>query len=218
MELINKIILLVRNEIFISNTYILKSKSTGNCIIIDPGLSPELIDKAVTEHNLKPIGIIATHGHFDHIGSVSYFKDKYNIPFYLHQNDFKLSQSANFYLKLAKISYKINTPKPDSLLTEESQNISIGEFTFNISNFPGHTRGSCVINFESFLFSGDLIYKNGLGFNNFPGEDKNQLKSSILELFNTYNNDFVVLPGHGQPETLKNIKNHNLELKKFLNL
>ena len=87
-----------------------------------------------------------------------------------------------------------------------------------MENFPGHTAGSCVINFQKYLFTGDLIYKSGLGFNNFPGENKNQLKSSILELFNSYPSDFLALPGHGQPETLQNIKTHNLELKNFLTL
>jgi len=217
VELIKENIYLIRNKkIFSSNTYIIKNTVNDDCIIIDPGFDTELINKDIEENNLNPISIISTHGHFDHIASVSFFKNKYKIPFYIHSSDLKILKSANFYLKIAGINHKIEIPIPDRLLNGKIEEIIINNFHLKIYNFPGHSLGSCIIQHENNLFTGDLIYKYGLGFNNFPGEDKNKIKCSILEIFDIFPINSIVLPGHGQTETLINIKNNNNDLTNFL--
>ena len=217
MALTDHLLYKVRNEIFSSNSYILREKHSDFCLLIDPGLDTKAIDKKLADLNLKPIAILATHGHFDHIGSVSFFKNKFKIPFYMHEADSKISQSANFYLKIAGIDYKIETPKPDVLFKEKKETINIGNFELCIYNFPGHSSGSCIIQHDKYLFTGDIMYKKGLGFNNFPGEDKAKLKHSIQAVFETFSDDSLVLPGHGDSEYLMNIKNNNQDLINFLN-
>jgi hydroxyacylglutathione hydrolase len=218
VELIKDSIFLIRNKkIFSSNTYIFKNRLNDDCVIIDPGFDIELICKDLLENNLKPIAIISTHGHFDHIGSVTFFKNKFKIPFYIHEADSKIMQSANFYLKIARIDHKIEIPKPEVLFKEKKETIIIGNFEFYIYNFPGHSSGSCIIQHDNYLFTGDIMYKKGLGFNNFPGEDKAKLKHSIQVVFETFSDDSLVLPGHGDSDYLRNIKNNNQELIYFLN-
>ncbi len=217
MALTDHLLYKVRNEIFSSNSYILREKHSDFCLLIDPGLDTQAIDKKLADLNLKPIAILATHGHFDHIGSVSFFKNKFKIPFYMHEADSKISQSANFYLKIARIDHKIETPKPDVLFKEKKETINIGNFELSIYNFPGHSSGSCIIQHDKYLFTGDIMYKKGLGFNNFPGEDKAKLKHSIQAVFETFSDDSLVLPGHGDSEYLMNIKNNNQDLINFLN-
>ena len=136
----------VKNRFFSSNTYLLINEADNTCIIVDPGLDEETIDKEIKLHNLLPIAIICTHGHFDHTGSVAFFKKKYNnIPYYIHEADLKISQSVNFFLKLAKIDKWIDTAVPDFLLKDKTEDLQIGSFNLSIYNFPGHTEGSCKI-------------------------------------------------------------------------
>lgn len=218
MELIDSNIHSIRNGIFPSNTYILTGEDNHSCLIIDPGMDREQIDCAIIRLNLNPLAIIATHGHFDHIASASFFKNIYNIPFYMHEADLKLLQSANFYMKITKINFIIDITKPDYLFKGFSEKISIGQFDLNIINFPGHTNGSCIIQHKNHLFSGDIIYKKGMYFNNFPGENRVKLKESINNIFNMFLNDIntMIFPGHGESALLEHVKVSNMELIDFL--
>jgi hydroxyacylglutathione hydrolase len=217
VELIKENIYLIRNKkIFSSNTYIFKNEINNECIIIDPGFDAEIIDKFIQENNLKPIAIVSTHGHFDHIGSAAFFKKKYIIPFYLHEGDMKMSQSANFFLKVAKLDYKIETPSPDALLKGEYFSLSLNGIEIEIFNFPGHSPGSCILKIGNNLFSGDILYKNGLGAGSIPKENTELLKRSILKIFNIFVDDDLILPGHGAPEYIGAIKKNNTELINFL--
>ncbi len=217
MESINRNIVIIKNlKVFPSNTYILKNQVNIDCIIIDPGFDEELIETEITKHHLNPIAILATHGHFDHVASVEYFKNKYAIPFYLHIKDERICHSINFYLKIARINLTVKTPKPDFLLHTKEQKISIKSFNLNFYNFPGHSDGSCVIQSENLLFTGDILYKNGLGAGSIPRENPVQLRESILAIYNKFPNDSIILPGHGPSEYLGRIKNNNKELQNFL--
>lgn len=217
MELIKENIYLIRNlKIFSSNTYVIKNNLNKECLIIDPGFDTELIDQNIQQHNLKPVAILSTHGHFDHIGSVAFLKNKYNIPFFLHEADYKISQSANFYLKIAQIDYKIETPKPDFLFKGEIEHLVLNGINLEIYNLPGHSPGSCVIKSDENLFTGDILYKNGLGGGSVPKENTELLKQSLLKFFNLFVDEHLVLPGHGASEFIGVIKKNNAELNNFL--
>lgn len=208
----------VKNTLFPSNTYLLCSKEDNRCLIIDPGLNEKLIDEKIVGLGKIPIGIIATHGHFDHIGSVNYFKVKYNIPFYIHEKDFRVSQSANFFLKISRINHKIITTNPDILIKEKNEILLIGDFKIKVYNYPGHSDGSIIIEYQKLLFTGDLFFKKGLGFNGFPGENKVILRKSIIDIFDSFSDDYRVYPGHGESETIGFIKKQNSDLIDFLHL
>jgi hydroxyacylglutathione hydrolase len=218
VESTNESIVKIKNILFPSNSYIIREKISDSCLLIDPGLDEEIIEEKINELKLKPIAILSTHGHFDHVAGVSFFKNKYSIPFYLHAADFKMLQAMNFYLKIARIGRKFDIPKVDVFFNAKSEVISIGDFELTIHNYPGHTEGSCLIEYERFIFTGDILYKKGLGLNSLPGEDKEKLKYSIQEIFRNFADDNLILPGHGESDYLLNIKGNNKELEQFLNL
>lgn len=210
-------IIRIVNEPFSSNAYLLCSEFDSKCIIIDPGLDAVLVDQKIIELKLKPIAIISTHGHFDHTGGVSFFHDKYSIPFYLHKEDLKLYKSANFYLKLSKINKFIKIIEPEFLLTGKSQELIIDKFCLEIYNYPGHTKGSCIIKYENNLFTGDIIFKKGLYLNKLPEENVEILKESVIEILNTFDLNSTCYPGHGLEAALNEIKLTNQDLIRFIN-
>ncbi len=208
----------VRNRFFSSNTYLLTLREAQDCIIIDPGVDFESIQNAIRDLALTPIGIICTHGHFDHLGCIAPLKKAFgSIPYALHEKELKLAKAANFFAKLAKLNVWIEYVKPDVLLTGLAGELSFGNYRLRYQNLPGHSDGSCVIAIGNVIFSGDLIYSKGVGFNNFPGENKTELKQSIIRLLDQYSPQTIVYPGHGESETLTLIRQKNLELNNFLN-
>lgn len=216
MESINEEIVLVKNKLFPSNTYIIINPSDNTCCVIDPGLDYLKYINLIDQNGYKPIAIISTHGHFDHIGGVQELKVKYGAVFYLHDADLKMTQSANFFLHVAGIKQKIQTPKPDILFNGKHNNLEVGNFKFKIINYPGHSNGSCVLSYKNYLFTGDILYKKGLGPESIPREDKTKLKESIVEIFSNFDGELLVLPGHGHSAKLSTIKYENKELIEFL--
>lgn len=208
----------IKNRFFPSNTYILTNENSNSCIVIDPGLDSESIHKNILDNHLVPIAILCTHGHFDHIASVGYFKKEFgNIPYYLHKDDFKIAKSANFYLKLTKIKNWIEYVEPDFIFENEMENLKIEDFNFSVYHFPGHSNGSCIFKFKNTLFTGDIIYKSGLGFNKFPGENINLLKETIKKIRVSFDKEYLVYPGHGEIGYLGDFYSKNTELVNFIN-
>jgi glyoxylase-like metal-dependent hydrolase (beta-lactamase superfamily II) len=119
-------------------------------------------------------------------------------------------------LKISQLEHKIETPKPDFLFRGELDYLSLNNINLEIYNFPGHSPGSCIIKIENNLFSGDIIYRNGLGKGSVPKENTELLRQSILKIFKVFLDENLVLPGHGSPEYLGLIKENNAELKDFV--
>lgn len=207
----------VKNRFFPSNTYLLAKEGTNECIIIDPGVDFESIQQAIHDLALEPIAIACTHGHFDHLGCIASLKKAFgNLPYALHEKDFKLAKAANFFGKLAKINIWIEHVKPDLLFTGQKGELNFGAFVLHFENLPGHSDGSCILVIGNSIFGGDLIYSKGVGFNNFPGEKKVELKQSILRLLSGYEPKLIIYPGHGESATLAQIQENNQELNEFL--
>lgn len=205
----------VKNRFFPSNTYILANGNNKECIIIDPGLDAQVIESKISELDVVPTDILSTHGHFDHAGSAAFFQKKYNAKFHLHESDSRLLKSLNFFLKMMKIDLTVDTPVPDQLLNGDEL-LELNSYKVKVFNFPGHTPGSCLFLIDHLLFTGDILYSEGVGFNPFPGQDKKSLQKSVKEIFALFEDELIVYPGHGRSEKLSQIKLHNTELKKFL--
>ena len=208
----------VRNQGFDSNTYICESSEPGKCYLIDPGLDPSTIDAILIRRGLIPLAVFCTHGHFDHLGSVDYFQKKYGAHAYMHAGDAKLSQSANFLMMACKVpGPRIAIPKFDVLVSEEGA-IQIGADTFHYHHTPGHTPGSCFVEYRGHVFTGDTLYRNAIGLVKLPGENIEDLKASIRRMWDRLDDTLVVHPGHGGSATFGTIKANNQPLREFLGL
>jgi len=187
---------------FSVNCYIVSTDKFS--FIIDPGADFDSIDKCIKEEELTPGFVINTHGHYDHIGAVPEVLSKYRIPFYIHKADeFIITDScANLSSIFGENGLSLKTYK---LIGNGNKNISIDRYTnkdIEIFNMPGHTPGSIVIKLKNFLFTGDLLFREGVGRTDLPGGDAGELVNS-LNMIKKFDPELTVYPGHGPTTKLK---------------
>ena len=199
---------------FSSNCY-LHSAAPGTCVVIDPGLDPQAIDEQVTALGLKPLAVLCTHGHFDHVGGASHFQARYGVPVYLPQADAATAKASNFLLMALRIPARITladfTPVAPGPVT-----VRAGDADYRYVPCPGHTPGSSIICIGGYGFSGDSIYARGVGLSKLPGENHAQLKASLQALWTSLPGDMTLCPGHGPAATWDTIRETNTALRDFL--
>lgn len=190
-----------------TNCYLIYSEDTLECIIVDPGAEPDKIVQEVNANSLKPIAIINTHGHVDHVGANKPVKQEFDIPLYIHQADLKLLKSAlqsGFGLMIgAKKS-----PSPDKFL-KEGDTLKLGKSHLRVIHTPGHSPGSISLLGDGFILSGDALFQSGVGRTDLPGGSWEELQESIKRKILTLPPNTVVFPGHGPPTKVSIEKNSN---------
>jgi glyoxylase-like metal-dependent hydrolase (beta-lactamase superfamily II) len=185
-----------------TNCYLYYSKSK-DCVIIDPGDDAEYIIDTISKLSLKPLAIIATHGHFDHILAVEQLKLTYEIPFCCSIKDEFLTKSMKQRASrwLSRKIYEVS-PKIDADLKDL---INFGDIGFKIISTPGHTPGSICLysEKENILFSGDTIFANGsIGRYDFSYSNKLRLEKSI-HLILQLTGETKIYSAHGDETNVK---------------
>lgn len=206
----------VRNGVFKSNSYICPTSDPGGCILVDPGLDGPAIDAALTRCRLRPQAVFCTHGHFDHVGSSAEYQRRFDIPVYLHRADLRTARGSNFLMMAFKINARIVLPPFE--LVDDGFVLHLGGDEVRYLHTPGHTPGSSVVLFRGNAFTGDTLYRDGVGLVSLPGEDEGRLRQSILGLWDRLPDDIRVHPGHGGAGPFGDIKRQNAALRQFLGL
>jgi len=198
---------------FQENTFVI-SDNTSDCIIIDPGcyLQEEKneLENYIIENKLKPIYLINTHCHIDHILGNAAVKSKYNIPLYLHKEDLSTLHSVESYAHVYGFEKYKTSPDPDEYLIDQSE-ISFGLMKFKIHHTPGHAPGHVVLyNQENkFVINGDVLFNGSFGRVDLPGGDLETLKNSIFDVMFQLPEDTIVYCGHGPETTIGKEKKDN---------
>ena len=187
------------NGPFKQNCYILAEDKQA--ILIDPGSDAPMIHAALQSGNVTPIAILNTHGHFDHVGAVVDMVDTYDIPFYIHDADTRLVSSANIYRLLFKTKTSISIPTINYPLTDDVNSLTLGNFTFEVLQTPGHTPGGLCFRIKNLLFTGDTLMGTGPGTTTLPGGNPASLDTSIKKL-RKIDPAVIVYPGHGREQPL----------------
>ena len=202
---------------FAENTYVVYDDASKDCVIIDPGCSNtgeenELFD-FIDSHRLKPLMVIDTHGHIDHIVGNAAVKKKYGINVAAHPNvksDFLRSrqQAAMFGMPLSG-----DCELPDVDL-EDGEVIKVGESTLEVISTPGHAMGSISLyaEIEGWVFTGDALFCRSIGRTDFPGGSYEQLRTNIIERLFRLPDDTEVYSGHGESTTIFDERRFNMFL------
>jgi len=140
--------------------------------------------------------IINTHGHFDHVGGNGYFL---NAKVAIHKSDADILESGDMELSAAEFFNGKIGARPVDRKLESGDKIPAGGMELEVIHTPGHTHGSvCLLaKKQGLLFSGDLVFKSGLGRVDFANSDQNLMVDS-MEKVKALSGVKQVLPGHGE--------------------
>lgn len=199
--------------------YIVMGRASSDAMIIDPGADTETIVGFLKDRHADPKLIVITHGHGDHIGANAGLKEAFpEIQICVHEEDQDMLPYPAKNLSILAAFYggaTVRSPQADRLL-RDGDTVAIDRHTFEIIHTPGHTPGGICLYGENqekgnppVLFSGDSLFKSGIGRTDFPGCSQKALIRSIKERLFVLDEKTIVYPGHGPSTTIADEKENN---------
>ena len=202
---------------FGTNCYVVAPSAGSECVVIDPGQDavPGLED-LLREHRLKPVAVLLTHGHIDHMWSVVPVCGAHDVPAYVHPDDRDLlsDPAKGFSLAVGQQLFGGMTfTEPDDVVELPTAGpLELAGLRFQVDLAPGHTPGSIVFRtpgsaaggeaLAPVLFAGDVLFAGSIGRTDLPGGDHPAMLRSLAQVVLPLADETVVLPGHGQATTV----------------
>ena len=198
-----------------TNCYVVATGPGEECVVVDPGKdAAQGVAEVVREHNLKPVSILVTHGHVDHMWCVAPVAGTYDATAYIHPDDRHLlanpmaAMSPDTAGMLLGGKYEFAEPEAVSELGD-GQRLELAGLEFVVDHTPGHTEGSVTFrspyhqdDVAEVMFSGDLLFAGSIGRTDLPGGDHPTMLRSLASKVLTLPDDIVVLPGHGEQTSI----------------
>lgn len=185
---------------FQENTYLIWDEEM-NCAIIDPGCADEYerneLVEFIKKEGLKPIKLLNTHCHVDHVLGNKFLADKYNLGLEMHKLDLPVLNAVPNYG--ATFGFNTGPMVEPSVFLEEGETINVGSIELKILFVPGHSPGSICFYHEASkqVISGDALFYGSIGRTDLPGGNHAQLIAAIKSELLTLPEDTQVHSGHG---------------------
>ncbi|WP_193605272.1 MBL fold metallo-hydrolase [Nocardioides dongkuii] len=198
-----------------TNCYVVATGAGAECVVVDPGKdAAEGVDQVVTEYGLKPVAVLVTHGHIDHMWCVAPVAGTYDATAWIHPSDRHLlsdpmaGMSRETTQMLLGGDYSWAEPDDVRELSDQ-QEIELAGLSFVVDHTPGHTQGSVTFRtpyadaeVSEVMFSGDLLFAGSIGRTDLPGGDHPTMLRSLTTKVLPLADDIVVLPGHGEQTSI----------------
>ena len=199
-----------------TNCYVVATGPGAECVVVDPGKdAADGVAEVVREHRLKPVSVLVTHGHIDHMWCVAPVAGTYDATAWIHPEDRHLlsdpmaGMSRETAGMLLGGGYVFSEPDDVAELAD-GQSLELAGLGFVVDHTPGHTRGSVTFRtpyadqdeISEVMFSGDLLFAGSIGRTDLPGGDHPTMLRSLAAKVLTLPDDIVVLPGHGEQTSI----------------
>ena len=188
---------------FGTNCYVVAPEEGEECVVIDPGQDAVAgVEDLLSEHRLKPVAVLLTHGHIDHVWSVVPVCGAHDVPAYIHPADRDLltDPASGFSLGVGQQLFgSLTFSEPDDVrVLGDEDAISLAGLDFGVDLAPGHTPGSVVFRLtDEVLFSGDLLFAGSIGRIDLPGGNYEEMMRSLATVVVPLPDEMTVLCGHG---------------------
>ena len=208
-----------------TNCYVLATGAGEECLIIDPGFEAEAgLREVLTEHRLKPVAVVLTHGHLDHLFSVTPVCRSYASSCWVHGRDRVLLSDP--WLAMGPESkamveqltgHPVTFTEPDDVHElADGVTVDLAGLALGVLHAPGHTPGSVMYttpypddDIDQVVFSGDVLFAGSIGRTDLPGGDHAAMLQSLRTKVLPLSDRSVVLPGHGPETTVARERAHN---------
>lgn len=209
--IINQLVL----GLYENNCYVLRKDSDSqDCVIIDTGLDVEPLIDFIDKEELRPVALLCTHGHADHIAGIPQLRESFpDIEIVIHKNDQNMVTKPE--LNLSMMANIKMSAAPAETIIEKEQAMSYAGLDFKVIETPGHTQGGVCFYFDehNIVFVGDTLFAGSVGRTDFPGYDQQKCFDQLIESVNTklftLPENTKVYPGHGPFTSIRNEKKHN---------
>lgn len=202
-----------------ANCYLLAPGDGADCVVIDPGQAAvERLGQVLDEHRLRPVAVLLTHGHLDHVASARAVCASADIPAYLHDADSAMLDDPLAALSpelragvtaLLQPGDDLDALRPDRVIgPEPGAVLDLAGLAITVLGVPGHTQGSVTYRLDGdgdrpeILLTGDTLFAGSIGRTDLPGGSSPQILESIAAELLSRPDDAVVLPGHGPTSTI----------------
>ncbi len=197
---------------FQENTHIAYFAGRKDCLIVDPGLEPNLILEYLDKHQLKPAAILITHGHSDHIGGNGVVKRRWpDCPIVIGAEDASKLTDPRLNLSAA-FGTAVTSPAADVTVVD-GQTYSAAGFDLQVLALPGHSAGHVVYLWRehkpAIAFVGDVIFAGSIGRTDFPDGDFEALAGGIRRKIFRLPDDTRLYSGHGPVTTVGEERRYN---------
>ena len=200
---------------YATNCWVIASAPGAECVVIDPGM-PDVTDQLsviLDEFKLKPVAVIATHGHLDHTFSIRPIADGYEIPAYIHSEDRaclihpERAVSPEWGATLAAMEF---VEPHDVRELRNGDILELVGLSFKAIHAPGHTRGSLMFEVsDEILVSGDVLFAGSIGRTDLPTGSAKDMDETLRKKVLPLGDHLRVLPGHGLETTMAHERKHN---------
>jgi glyoxylase-like metal-dependent hydrolase (beta-lactamase superfamily II) len=204
---------------FATNCYVVAPAPGEECLVVDPGIGVVgRLDEVLREHRLRPAAVLLTHGHVDHVYSVTPVCQARDVAAYIHADDrYRLVDPLSLLdpLLVAMLEQQFGeratwTEPADVRPIANDETVSVAGLSVTIDHAPGHTEGSVMFRLPDdaspgggqTCLTGDVLFAGSIGRTDLPGGDPDLMMRSLAEKVLPLRDDTVVLPGHGPATTI----------------
>ena len=176
---------------------------TKDGVVIDPGGDVDVILDAIEQTGMKPVRILLTHGHFDHVGGAMELAEKLDVSIVgPHEDDAFLTEHVVDGANQFGVPGAWRDITGNAWL-EDGDTIEVGNETLRVIHTPGHTPGHVVFFDEAGKVAqvGDVLFQGSIGRTDFPRGDLDTLIQSITTKLWPLGGDVTFIPGHGPNST-----------------
>jgi glyoxylase-like metal-dependent hydrolase (beta-lactamase superfamily II) len=188
-----------------TNCYVVRTdRNAEECVVIDPGGAADELRLHLERLGTKPVAILVTHCHWDHLGAVAELAEAYGATVYMEEREASvLEHPGDWYPDVPVRPYAADV----RLAGDET--LELAGIAFQTLSVPGHSPGHVAYYADGELFSGDVLFQGSVGRTDLTGGDWHTLLASIRMLFERLPPETRVFPGHGFPTTLARERDRN---------